>query len=157
MPEIGQPVPPLKAYHPVTAAGYLYDGGFRYGHGIVTMLATAWAESDLGAWMRGPLDFKTDPPILKGNADGSIDRGWLMFNSKGHPEVTDLQADDPALAAKQAWRVTEHGERFSQWAAFSTGRYRVHMPAARAYVALYHLLERGVSLGRVADIALYRP
>jgi Lysozyme like domain len=155
MTRIGDPVLPQQPIHPIAAAGHLYQAGFRYGQGIVLMLAVGWAESELGTWMRGPLDFSTNPPTLQGNFDGSVDRGWLMFNSKGHPEVTDAQADDPAQAAKAAWRVTGGGTSFGPWAAYSSGRHQQHMPAARYAVALYYYLHQDAAKRRVADIALY--
>ena len=158
--------------HPSAAAAHLHAAGFRYGGGIVNALATWWAESELGLYMRGPINADRtvgnyrwrDPDtgrISSTPVEGwtkflhSIDRGHLMFNSVYHPEVSDACADDPACAAREAFRVSHRGSDFGAWTSFRFGRHRKHLLVARYAVALFHVIELGASKQRAADLALY--
>lgn len=60
----------------------------------------------------------TSPP----NIGGSIDRGYLQFNSFWHPEVSDACAYNAVCAFAAAFRVSG-GYNFSQWVTYDTGAY----------------------------------
>jgi Lysozyme like domain len=91
-----------------TAAGFT-------GRGLSIAVAIAFAESS----------GKTDARLV--NADGSIDRGLWQINSRWHPEVTDAMADDPATAAREAFRISKSGADFTPWATFKSGAYRRYL------------------------------
>lgn len=89
-----------------------YKAGFR-GSALNTIVAIAMAESG------GRTDARNT------NTDGSVDRGVLQFNSRWHPEVK--HPDNPALAFKNAYRVTNQGRDFSAWVTYNTGAYKKHL------------------------------
>lgn len=109
---------------PRQIAGFAQGAGFR-GRGLVRAVAVALAESG------GKTNARNT------NSDGTTDRGLLQFNSKWHPEVTDAEADNPAAAMAAAFRVSKHGEDWSQWATWpvaagaqlARARMAAHNPA----------------------------
>lgn len=60
----------------------------------------------------------TSPP----NIGGSIDRGYLQFNSYWHAEVSNSCAYNAYCAFAAAYRVSG-GYDFHQWTTFDTGAY----------------------------------
>jgi hypothetical protein len=50
-----------------------------------------------------------------------MDRGILQFNSYWHKDVTDACAFNPQCAFQQAYRVSQGGTNFSQWATYQNG------------------------------------
>lgn len=97
------PTPKATTLSPREIAGFAAGAGFK-GVGLVRAVAVALAESG----------GKTNARNV--NGDGTVDRGLMQFNSKWHPEVSDAEADNPAAAMKAAYRVSNHGKDWSQWA-----------------------------------------
>lgn len=61
------------------------------------------------------------------NSDGTIDRGILQINSYWHSEVSDTCAFDPQCAFSAAYRISNNGSDFSQWATYQNGDYRQYI------------------------------
>ena len=91
-----------------TAYQQALNAGFA-GQAAVTIVAIAMAESGLN-----PSATNT-----QGNSAG-VDRGILQINSYYHSEVTNEQAFDPQSAFVQAYRISNHGTDFRQWATYTT-------------------------------------
>lgn len=68
---------------------------------IPYLLALADCESSFGVSMRNAVGNTSAP--------GSVDRGYFMFNSRWHPDVTTKCADDLACATKAAIRKLKGG------------------------------------------------
>jgi Lysozyme like domain len=115
-----EPIPGLllieDAYRLATAAGFQGDNA-------ITIVAIAMAESGLNPHARN----------TAGNTPPSTDRGILQFNSYWHREISDAQADDPAEAFRQAFRVT-WGNDFHEWATFVSGAYQQYIQQVRTAV-----------------------
>lgn len=104
-------LPPLSYQQ---AEGYAAQAGFT-GNALVTILAIAQAESSL------------NPCAIHFNSDGTIDRGILQINNIFHSEVSDVCALDPSCAFQQAYRISNGGQSFTQWATFTNGKYRQYL------------------------------
>lgn len=147
----GQVVNPAPRLSWLAACDALYRGGFRYGGGLINMLAISEAESNRGRWLLGPLDFTTWPPTLKMNTNGTYDRSWLMINS-GHRAWTDAMLRDPVTAARAAFEITDSGRNLNRYVAYTEERHNPYLEIARATVATYYAL-RGATPRIVAGIA----
>lgn len=111
----------------VQAIQIAHNAGFR-NEGLVTIVAIGMAESGLDTEITA-----TNPPDAN-CPDGSVDRGWLQFNSCYHADVSDACAFDPSCAASEAYRVTKGGTVFHEWASFQKGTYLAFVDAIRALV-----------------------
>lgn len=49
------------------------------------------------------------------NPNGGNDRGWYQFNSKYHPDVTDMIAYDPKAATAKAYEKSDGFTNFDIW------------------------------------------
>ncbi len=111
---------------------HLRAAGFRYGDGLDIAYAIICAESNKDAGVTGP----QRGAFTVGNDDGSYDRGLAQLNSKGHAEVSDPEAYDPAEACRAMRRIyLENGKSFDQWAAYGRGApdapFWQHIPEAQ--------------------------
>jgi hypothetical protein len=120
MPLAGKQLLPREAYGLAFKAGWT---GAQPGH---TIVAIGIAESDLytGA-------------INDQNADGSIDRGWLQYNSKRTHLTNGEEVDmarlllDPLYCARCCFDLyKERGFKFTPWAAFTSDRHLEHLGRA---------------------------
>lgn len=94
---------------------YAQQAGFT-GAGLNTIVAIALAES--GGWT-GARQWNSQ--------QSGTDRGVLQFNSYFHSEVSDQAADDPAQAFAAAYRVTQGGTVFKEWATYTSGAYQQYL------------------------------
>lgn len=101
-------------------AGYAAAAGFR-GDGLTRAVAVAWAESS----------GRTDARNVNSDSSHSVDRGLWQINSYWHREVSDAAADDPARAAAAAFRISNHGRDWGQWATWPSPASS-HLKAAAA-------------------------
>jgi hypothetical protein len=109
--------------------------GFR-GTSVATAVAVALAESG------------GDPTQRNTNTDGSIDRGLWQINNKAHPDVTDAEADNPATAAKAAYKISQGGRSWRPWVAYTNGSYKRYANrAAKAGAAALALNPRDLLAG----------
>lgn len=127
------------------AAAYAYRAGFR-GEGGAIMLAVAVAESGLVPNNRN----------LNSDDRHTTDRGILQINSYWHREVSDAEADDPAKAFEQGYRISAGGTAFGQWFTYSHGDYKRHLESARAAMRRVQALA-GDGHPLPADISLDYP
>jgi hypothetical protein len=105
--------------------------GFR-GNAAAKVVAVARAESGFKAHAR------------LANKNGSVDRGWMQFNNRSHKEIKDFCADNLDCAMREAYRVTKHGKKWSEWCTAGRSSCNGHghdritawMPKAKAAVAL---------------------
>lgn len=104
---------------PLQIKAYAAAAGFT-GNGLITIIAIALAES--GGQTHGKDNV---------NADGSRDRGLYQINSRWHPEVSDAQAYNAALASKEAFRISQSGTNFNPWTTYSTGIYKNYLKQAQ--------------------------
>lgn len=102
--------------------------GFR-GSNVETIVAIAQAESGLMQYRQGV------------NADGTLDRGILQFNSHWHPEVTDTQAYSLSSAMASAFTLSG-GTDFSAWNTYKSGAYTTYLGGINPVLS---------STGEVAD------
>ncbi len=103
-------------------ARVVLDAGFS-GEGAAKAVAVAWAESS-GI---------TNARNVNSDSHRSVDRGLWQINSYWHREVSDACADDPACAAKAAFRISNGGGDWSQWATWPSPASG-HLSAARRAV-----------------------
>lgn len=61
------------------------------------------------------------PVTSQTNYDGSIDRGYVQFNSRWHSEVTNWCAYNLTCSLKQAYRVSQGGSNFHAWTTYNRG------------------------------------
>ncbi|GAA1982653.1 ricin-type beta-trefoil lectin domain protein [Catenulispora subtropica] len=66
---------------------------------------------------------------------GSVDRGLWQMNSRYHPEVSDSCAYQIQCNANAAWRVSDHGARWSPWSAYNNGSWKTYVGDARAAIS----------------------
>lgn len=111
---------------PRQIAEYAYDAGFR-GQSLTTAVAVALAESS-----GNPDAHNTVPP------DDSYGLWQInMYGSLGPDRRHDyhLKSDgqlfDPAVNARAAWSISDHGTSFEPWSTYVYGQYRSHLGAAR--------------------------
>jgi Lysozyme like domain len=95
--------------------GYAQQAGFT-GTGLATIVAIALAESS--GWTQAQ---------QWGPQQSGTDRGVLQINSYWHPDVSDTQAYDPAQAFQAAYRISNNGTNFSQWATYTGGAYKQYL------------------------------
>ncbi|MFI9450804.1 FG-GAP-like repeat-containing protein [Amycolatopsis sp. NPDC052450] len=96
------------------------NAGFT-GENFVTAVAVAMAES------------RCDP-LARGVNEGSVDRGLWQINDFYHPEVSDACAYDAQCNANAAYRISESGNDWTQWATYNSGSYRQFLDEARAAI-----------------------
>lgn len=90
------------------AYSYAIGAGFS-GPPAITIVAIAKAESGLDTLITHS----------QGNSAG-VDRGILQINSFYHPEVSDAAAFNPSTAFAAAYRISNGGQDFTQWATYTT-------------------------------------
>lgn len=126
----GPPLPGSEDYTPSfmfnsrDIAQFAAGAGF-VGDDLVTAVAVARAESG-----GHPAAINTE------NANGSTDYGLWQINSVHTRSGFDpARYRDPAYNAMWAYRVFEGaGKQWSPWTVYKTGKYREHLPVARAAV-----------------------
>jgi len=64
------------------------------------------------------------------NSGGSIDRGLWQINNYWHKEVSDSCAYDCHCNAKAAYKISNKGADWHQWATFTSGAYKSHLEVA---------------------------
>ncbi len=110
----------MTVLSPAQIAGHAHRAGFR-GKGLVNAVAVALAESG------------GNPQAVNVNTDRyrSRDRGLWQINSHWHPEVSDAQAFNPASAAAAAYRISQHGTTWKQWATWPVAAGAQHTRAVQ--------------------------
>lgn len=89
------------------------------GEGLVNAVCVAIAESGSyrgGSWGCDPIARLVNLGTVR-----SIDRGVWQINDYWHPEVIDWKADTPALAAKEAYRISKQGTDWNAWSTWKNG------------------------------------
>jgi peptidoglycan hydrolase-like protein with peptidoglycan-binding domain len=91
------------------------------GNKLVDSVSVALAES--GVYIARTDEWFCDPIARFVNLGNprSVDRGVFQINDYFHPDVTDDEADTPASAAKEAYRISKGGTDFSPWATWGSG------------------------------------
>lgn len=69
-----------------------------------------------------------------GSAPGSADRGIFQINSFWHNEVTDACAFDPVCNILAAYKISNGGKDWTQWATWDNGRYVQYLDEAKKYI-----------------------
>lgn len=100
------------------ARQYASAAGFS-GLALDIIVAIARAESGL----------RTTATNTNTDSRHSVDRGILQINDYWHREVTDTCAFDPACAFRAAYRISNQGTSFKQWATYLGGQYRKYLPS----------------------------
>ncbi len=103
-------------------AGHVLAAGFTGEH-AAQAIAVAWAEST----------GQTDARNVNSDSHRSVDRGLWQINSYWHREVSDRCADTPACAAAAAYRISNGGRDWSQWATWPSPA-NTHLSKARRAV-----------------------
>jgi hypothetical protein len=105
-----------------------YRAGFR-GQALTTAVAVALAESGGRTRIRG------DTTITDGTYGPSVGLWQIrsLWEDHGTGRQRDGQANlDPATNARHAWQISHHGTSWHDWAAYTNGAYRAHLPVAQA-------------------------
>ncbi|MDQ3404697.1 MAG: FG-GAP-like repeat-containing protein [Actinomycetota bacterium] len=92
------------------------------GENFVVAVAVAMAES------------RCDPAARGVNPGHSIDRGLWQINDFYHPDVSDACAYDALCNASAAYRISDSGTDWTQWATYNSGSYLQFMSQARAAI-----------------------
>jgi peptidoglycan hydrolase-like protein with peptidoglycan-binding domain len=108
------------------------DAGFS-GSKLVDAVSVAIAES--GIYHSKTAEWLCDPIARFVNTGTySVDRGVWQINDYFHPDVSDYEADSPALAAREVYRISSGGTNFKAWATWNSGTALKRRPAAQAAV-----------------------
>ena len=100
---------PLSDFEIAEAA---LSAGFTL-NGTATAVAVALAESG----------GRPDVVNTAGNHPASRDRGLWQINDYYHPEVSDAEAFNPVLAAREAYRISNGGTNWHPWATWVSGAH----------------------------------
>lgn len=121
---------------PRQIAVYASAAGFR-GQDLTTAVAVALAES---GGRTGARCYNTGRGCSKRATatTKSTDRGLWQINDRAWPDIPTACADDPACAARQAWRISRHGKTFRPWSAYKSGRYARYLDDALAGILGRH-------------------
>lgn len=107
---------------PRQIAKLAYESGFIDADKLFIMTAITIAESNGYSKARHT------------NPDGSIDRGLLQINDRAHPDISDIEADDPVKAMAWARKIYEgRNHTFTAWSAYTNLAYLG--PRAASYAA----------------------
>ena len=108
------------------------DAGFT-GTRLVDAVSVALAES--GQYFSKTAQWYCDPVARFVNTKTyTVDRGVWQINNYYHPDVTDYEADSPALAAREVYRISGQGTNFKAWATWTSGTALKRRPAAQEAV-----------------------
>jgi hypothetical protein len=122
----------------VQIAEVLNLAGFA-GDGLLTGVEIVLAESG------------GDPTLVNANSDGTTDHGYWQWNSRWHPEGVKV-AGDPLAESALAFKVSNGGKDFSQWATYTSGKYKDARYSGPAAAALKQLPGGGkTQLGGTVD------
>ncbi|MBE3567046.1 MAG: hypothetical protein IMW90_15105 [Thermogemmatispora sp.] len=69
-----------------------------------------------------------NPPDPVRHIPASLDRGLWQINTYYHSEVSDQCAYDPSCAANAAYRISNAGSDWHQWATWTSGAYLSQEP-----------------------------
>jgi Lysozyme like domain/D-alanyl-D-alanine carboxypeptidase len=109
-------------------AEHAYAAGFR-GQALTTAIAVALAESGGNPGARG------DTTITDHTWGPSIGL-WQIRSLRadyGTGHERDAKANlDPAINARHAWSISDHGTNWTPWSAYTNGSYRQYLDTARA-------------------------
>lgn len=72
------------------------------------------------------------PDNINNDVWASRDRGLMQINSHWHPEVSDACAYDAVCSLQQAYRISNGGQDFSQWATFTNHSYQTFLKGSGA-------------------------
>lgn len=100
-------------------AGAVRDAGFPK-HSWTVAVAVALAESG------------GNPTATNHNSNGSTDYGLFQINSVHADLLSKHNWQDPTDNARMALAISAHGNNWTPWVAFTTGRYRMYLPRAKA-------------------------
>lgn len=70
-------------------------------------------------------------------------RGLWQINVKAHPEYANQNLYDPAVNAHAMAAISKNGQDFRPWTGYTTGRYLLYLPSARAAVSKVKILKPG--------------
>jgi hypothetical protein len=114
-------------------AQWAVQGGFG---GLVTEVTGAASGEDTVtvATAIGLAESSGNPDVTHHNADGSVDYGVWQINDKAHePLFVQFPQWWTVTNADMAFQVyQEAGNSFKPWTTFTSGAYKLHMPAAAA-------------------------
>lgn len=121
----------------VNIVGFCVAAGFT-GSQLVDAVSVALAES--GVYSSSTNQWFCDPIARFVNVGDqhSIDRGVWQINNVWHPDVTDIEADNPRQAAVETYRISDGGRDFTAWATWNSGTAARRRPAAQAAVDKYN-------------------
>lgn len=104
------------------------------GSSLISAVSVAIAES--GEYFAAYNKWYCDPiaRFVNLGTPRSVDRGLWQINDYFHPDVTDLEADTPSSAAKEAYRISKNGTNFTPWATWGSGTAAKRRPIAEAAV-----------------------
>lgn len=110
-----------------------HDAGFRDNQ-LITIVSIGHAESGLDTNAVGHNAPDRNCP------DGSLDRGWLQFNSCYHADVPAACAFDPNCAAQNAYQLVQRVGGFMQWSSYVAGTYKSFIARVTAVAARIGLI-----------------
>lgn len=118
----------------VEVARVCRDAGLS-GERLVNAVSVAIAES--GQYFSKTDEWKCDPiaRFVNVGTRRSVDRGVFQINDVAHPDVSNDEADTPAIAAREAKRISKDGTDWSPWATWTSGTAAKRRPIALAAIA----------------------
>lgn len=124
------PVPPSGRLTARQIAAHARAAGFT-GQALTTAVAVSLAESGgrprARCYNTGHGCSAKPRPTTK-----STDRGLWQINDRAWPDIPTACADDPACAARAAWRISRGGKTWRPWSAYKSGRYARYLDDALA-------------------------
>jgi hypothetical protein len=96
--------------------------GFR-GPKLIELVAIMCGES--GRYTRAWHDNVVDDKIT------STDRGLMQLNSKAQPDVSEEEAYDPVFNVTYAFKISQGGEDWHWWMAYTSGSYEKFMAGVK--------------------------